>query len=572
MAEAELTQIPAAENTPVQKFIENLKQLNSQQKIGLGVGIAALLALILSIWLWQDEPDYRVLYGNLSHEDGGEIIDALQQANIPYQLSSTGGALMVPSAQVHEIRLTLAAQGLPKGGNSGFEIMENQKFGTTQFAERVNYQRALEGELARSVQTVAAVRSARVHLAIPKPTVFVKEKQSPTASVVLNLRGGRILDKTQVRAIVHLISSSIPDLAPSNITVVDQDGNLLSEQPDADERDELNSKQLNYVREIEKNYIERVESLLKPLFGSQNIRAQVTAEVDFARTEQTAEIYKPNRDPTESSVRSEQKNYSLNGENLYPNGVPGALTNQPPAPPTAPIVSGGNPDGRAVEDIQPGSINALKNGQTVNYEVDRTIRHTILPIGMLKRLSVAVVVNGDRSITDEKGKSVKKPVSPEEEAKLNQLVKDAVGFDQQRGDNLSVQVINFNEVITEEESNQYQQYVEQILTPDFILEALKYLGIILVMLLIIFKIIKPALQPLFPKEEEKEKEEEETDEEKEARNMEESLQQEADQSPAAIFEASRKEPSYKENMEAAKQIAQQDPKIVASVIKDWVNE
>jgi flagellar M-ring protein FliF len=285
--------------------LSRFEQLSAQQKMGLGAGVAALIALVVGAWIWGQTPDYRVLYSNLSDRDGGAIIDSLQQLNIPYKFAEGGGALMIPANQVHEARLKLAAQGLPKGGTVGFELMENQKFGITQFAEQVNYQRALEGELARSVQTIGAVAAARVHLAIPKPSVFIKEQQKPSASVVLTMHGGRLLDSTQVSAIVHLISSSVPDLAAKNVTVVDQDGTLLS-ATQGENGTGMDAKQVQYVQQIEQNYIKRIEDILTPLYGANNVRAQVTANIDFARTEQTAEIYKPNQNPADSSIRSQQ--------------------------------------------------------------------------------------------------------------------------------------------------------------------------------------------------------------------------------------------------------------------------
>ncbi|MBI3222408.1 MAG: flagellar M-ring protein FliF, partial [Nitrosomonadales bacterium] len=242
--------------------ITQLNQLTLQQKMGVAVGIAALFALIAAAWMWGQTPNYRVLYSNLSDRDGGAIIESLQQMNIPYKFAEGGGALLVASEHVHEARLKLAAQGLPKGGNVGFELMENQKFGITQFAEQVNYQRALEGELARSVQTIGSVAAARVHLAIPKPSVFVKEQQKPSASVVLSMQGGRLLDAAQVSAIVHLISSSVPDMSAKDVTVVDQSGTLLSASHANSSSEGLDAEQLKYVQQIEQSYIKRIESLL----------------------------------------------------------------------------------------------------------------------------------------------------------------------------------------------------------------------------------------------------------------------------------------------------------------------
>lgn len=534
--------------------VSRFEQLSTQQKMGLGVGIAALIALIAGAWMWGQAPDYRVLYSNLSDRDGGAIIESLQQLNIPYKFAEGGGALMIPANQVHEARLKLATQGLPKGGTVGFELMENQKFGITQFAEQVNYQRALEGELARSVQSIGAVASARVHLAIPKPSVFIKEQLKPSASVVLTLHGGRLLDSAQVNAIVHLISSSVPDMSAKNVTIVDQDGTLLSAIQDEIGMG-LDTKQVKYVQQIEQNYIKRIEAILTPLLGADNVRAQVTASIDFARTEQTAEIYKPNQNPADSSVRSQQNSETLNGSGLNASGVPGALSNQPPVPATAPIVAA--PAAPGATDT-PAKLENLHKESTVNYEVDRTISHTVLPVGMIKRLSVAVVVN-NRKVTDPKGKVSFKPLTDAEKAQIDNLVKDAVGFDQNRGDSLNVQNAAFNddkEVVAE---------VPLWKQPDMIelaKQIAKYLLIAAVMLVVIFKVIKPAFRPL-----------------QSFRIEEPELAAEDADELAAAAEDADLEPGhyvapvepYEKNLNIARQIVQQDPKIVASVIRDWVN-
>jgi len=527
-----------------------LNQLTLQQKMGVVVGVVALFALIAGAWIWGQTPDYRVLYSNLSDRDGGAIIESLQQMNIPYKFAEGGGALLVASNQVHEARLKLASQGLPKGGNVGFELMENQKFGITQFAEQVNYQRALEGELARSVESIGAVAAARVHLAIPKPSVFVKEQQKPSASVVLSLQGGRLLDSAQVSAIIHLISSSVPEMSAKNVTVVDQNGTLLSASHDGTANEGLDANQLKYVQQIEQSYVKRIEILLAPMLGASNMRAQVSADIDFSRTEQTSESFKPNQPPNESAVRSQQNSETLNGSGLSASGVPGALTNQPPVPATAPIVSNaGTPVGGGT--VTNGNISNLQKESTVNYEVDRTIRHTILPVGSIKRLSVAVVVNGNRRVTDAKGKASVKALTDAEKEQIDNLVRDAMGFDQARGDSLNVQVTPFTEnKELVEESPLWKQ-------PDNIelgKELLKYALIAAIMFFVVFRIIKPALDTLIALNSKtggfKASEASETI-------------PEATYSPAA--------PSYEQSLQTARQIAQQEPKIVASVVKEWVN-
>ncbi|OGS81079.1 MAG: flagellar M-ring protein FliF [Gallionellales bacterium GWA2_59_43] len=535
----------AQENSTTSRF--NL--LTLQQKLGVGVGVAALFALFAGAWMWSQTPDYRILYSNLSDRDGGAIIDSLQQMNIPYKFAEGGGALLVASDRVHEARLKLASQGLPKGGNVGFELMENQRFGITQFAEQVNYQRALEGELARSVQTIGAVAAARVHLAIPKPSVFVKEQQRPSASVVLSLNGGRVLDSAQVSAIIHLISSSVPEMSAKDVTVVDQNGTLLSATNNGNTNEGLDANQLKYVQQIEQSYIKRIESLLAPMLGTSNIRAQVSADIDFSRTEQTSEIFKPNQPPNESAVRSQQISETLNGNGLAASGVPGALSNQPPVPATAPIV-GTSP----AVGVAPGNdlnVSNLQKESTVNYEVDRTIRHTVLPVGAIKRLSAAVVVNGNRKVTDAKGKSSVRPFTDEEKEQINNLVREAMGFDQNRGDSLNVQIASFADTTeTVEETPIWQQ-------PDAIelaKELLKYALIAAVMMFVVFRIIKPAFQSLLTPLSE-------TGGFSAAPAL---AEPEVTYTPSA--------PNFEHSLQTAKQLAQQEPKIVASVIKEWVNQ
>lgn len=530
--------------------LSQLSQLNLQQILGLIAGIGALFALISGVWIWGQTPDYRVLYSNLSDRDGGEIIGSLQQMNIPYKFADGGGALLVSSNRVYEARLKLAAQGLPKGGNIGFELMENQKFGITQFAEQVNYQRALEGELARSVQSISAVAGARVHLAIPKPSVFVKEQQKPSASVVLSLQGGRMLDSSQTSAIIHLISSSVPDLSAKDVTVVDQNGTLLSANHDSINGESLDANQLKYVQQIEQNYINRIESLLIPLLGENNVRAQVTADIDFSRIEQMAETYKPNQTPAEGAIRSQQSSDATNGSNLSAGGIPGALTNQPPVPATAPIVAAtGTPDSTSPESSN--NPNNRQKNSTVNYEVDRTIRHTVLPVGSIKRLSVAVVVNGIRKIVSAKGKVSNKPLTDAETEQINKLVKDVVGFDQVRGDSLNVQVATFNSVTQVVEDVPLWQQPAMI---DLVKNLLKYLVIAAVIFYAVFRVIKPAFQNLPPAL---------------IVSNETSSTQGAGASATASY--TPPSPSYEQSLQTAKQIAQQEPKIVASVVKEWVN-
>ena len=253
------------------------------KKVLAAIGAAAVLAVMAGIWMWSQKTEYKVLFSNFTDKDGGAIVASLQQLNVPYKYADGGGAILVPAEQVHDVRLKLAAQGLPKGGGVGFELMENQKLGVSQFHEQVNFQRALEGEMARSIQSIAAVQTARVHLAMPKNTVFVREQQKPTASVLLNLHPGRTLDAQQVSAIVHLMASSVPDLPARNVTVVDQDGNLLSNNDKPANANTLDATQLKYVQELQQGIARRIESIITPIVGANNVRAEATADVEIGR-------------------------------------------------------------------------------------------------------------------------------------------------------------------------------------------------------------------------------------------------------------------------------------------------
>lgn len=530
--------------------------MQNQQKFGLMLAIAAVIALLAGAWMWSQSPDYRVLYSNVSDRDGGAIIGALQQMNVPYKFSEGGGALLVPGNQVHEMRLRLASQGLPKGSLAGFELMEKQKLGSSQFLEQVNYQRALEGELARSIQSLTAVQNARVHLAIAKPSVFVREQQKSSASVLLNLFPGRSLDAAQVSAIVHLVSSSVPDLPVKSVTVVDQTGSLLSAPGNRTLNAGLDAGQLKYVQELEQSYSKRIEAILTPITGVNNVRAQVTADVDFSHTERAEEIYKPNQGAAEpAAIRSQQSSESGAGGPQAPGGVPGAMSNQPPAPASAPItaapgaagnVTAGNVAAAAGAAASP-SANSRKES-TVNYEVDKTIRHVRQPVGGIKRLSVAVVVNY-RKETDAAGKLSHKPLSAEELATINDLVKEAMGYTKDRGDTLNVANSPFSAV--EREIVPEVPFWKQPSTHVLAKEVGKHLLIAAVVLFLVLGVLRPLLKNL------------------------------AEARPPALLEGAIEgeappagrpgNAGYEQNLQMAKQLASKEPKIVANVVKDWVS-
>jgi flagellar M-ring protein FliF len=546
-----------ASDIAVTPNVLGLTQTPIGRKLMLGVGIAAVVAMMAATWMWSQKPDYRVLFSNFSDRDGGAIVASLQQLNIPYKFAEGGAAILVPSENVYDARLKLASQGLPKGGNVGFELMENQKLGVSQFLEQVNFQRALEGELARSIQSVAAVQSARVHLALPKSSVFVRDQQKPTASVLLNLNAGRVLDPQQVSAIVHLVASSVPDLPAKNVTLVDQSGNLLSNADRVAGANGLDPSQLKYVQELQRSVVRRIESIITPIVGANNVRAEATADVDFSRVEQAAETYKPNQTAEATTIRSQQtsESKSLNGGN-QPSGVPGALSNQPQPNATAPI--NGTP---ANANVTPGALNApaesvtgnLQKDITVNYEVDKTIRYVQQPMVGLKRLSVAVVVNHKQGF-DKAGKPVSTPLSDAEKTQISDLVKEAMGYNKERGDSLNV--VNTPFAVPAQEKLAEVPLWKQPETLQMAKDAGKYLLAGLVLLYLFFKFLKPMLTKL-------------------AAPSVAALPHHANDEDAIVSLGNAKPMlagprAYEENLSAAKQLAKQDPKVVANVVKSWM--
>lgn len=427
-------------------FALRFNQLPATRKMGLAAALAAAIALIVGLALWSSTPEYRVLFSNLSEKDAGTITATLQQMNTQYK-TEAGGTLLVPADQVYDLRFKLAAQGLPKGGAVGFELMDSPKLGMTQFQEQIAYQRGMEGELARTVQALSPVESARVHLAIPKPSVFIRDKQVPTASVLVNLHPGRALDPGQVQSIVHLVSSSVAELSPNNVTVVDQTGNLLTNDRSGHTAQGLNASQLDYIRQMESYYAQRIEAIVSPIVGDGNVKAEVRADLDFSESEATSETYKPNPTPDAQAVRSLQTVDDVNSANAAAQGVPGALTNQPPGPATAPLnAPAGANAGPNVGAGQAAGGNSSRKENTTNFELDKTIRHTKEPLGRIKRLSVAVVVNYKTGAKDAAGIAANPtPLSPAELTQINNLVRESMGFSQPRGDSVNVVNAAFSE-------------------------------------------------------------------------------------------------------------------------------
>jgi flagellar M-ring protein FliF len=415
--------------------------LPGRTQLAAVAGLVGLLVVLALMFGSAREADYRVLFPNLTDKDGGAVIERLTQMNVPYRFAEGGSTIMVPAGRVHELRMKLASAGLPSasgtGGAAGYELLDKNNFGQTQGQERMKMQRAIEGELTTTIQALESVKSARVHLALPQQNGFFREQQKPSASVVLTLHAGRTLDRGQVAGIVKLVSGSVPELTAKAVSVVDSTGSLLSGAGDDESAQGLDSQQLQYRRDIEAGHIKRVMALLEPVMGPDNVRATVTAEIDFSQVMQTAEAYRPNQGAdARATVREQRSDESNQPGGAAASGVPGATTNQPQTPPTAPI----NGPAQALQTAQAGAAaGTARREAATRFEVDKTVTVTKSAMGSVRRLSAAVVVN-HRVGTDRKGKPTSTPLSEQEIEQLTALVQQGIGFNAERGD--VVRVVN----------------------------------------------------------------------------------------------------------------------------------
>lgn len=540
-------------------FLKNISTLPVAKQVSLVIALAATLALAVGIVIWSQATNYGLLFGSMNPQDMTEVIQTLEQGQVSYRLDQTSGAILVPMDQVHALRLKLAAQGFPKQAVKGYQLLDiEQGYGISQFKELTRFHRALEGELAMSVASINSVRSARVMLGMPKRSVFVRRVQEPTASVVVQLHSGRSLDPQQVNAIVHLVSSSIPNLKTKNVTVVDQQGNLLTDDSrTTSSSTHMSLKQLEYTRTVENTLSGRIINLLSPILGgASNVRAQVTAELDFTQQEKTRE----NFDPDPAAIRSEQEIKEINRHEPA-GGIPGSLTNQPPRAGLAPE-----------ESYNPGADPNVKNSKfqmTKNYEIDRTVSHVKTAVGSIRRLSVAVVVD-DKLLTDEAGNLVRVPLTEQELSKYRQLVMDAVGLDEARGDTLSV----VNAAFIQEVEDVF--VAPQIWEQPWFWDVVKQILAGLAVLIIIFAVIRPMFRDLSKKEEsfleypdEVAKDDESLENTDEISKALEKMNEGVEQAAEEIQETSQADQDL---VDKVKKIVASDPKLAAHIIKQWLQE
>lgn len=563
-------------------FLEGLSEMSVLRQVGLLVGLTASVAIGFAVVLWSQQPDYRPLYGSLNGMDVSQVVDVLNMAGIDYTVEPNSGALLVKSKDMAQARLKLASAGVaPRDNTVGFEILDrDQSLGTSQFMEAARYRRGLEGELSRTIASLNGVKSARVHLAIPKSSVFVRDERKPSASVLLELFPGRNLEPGQVQAIINLVATSVPELNKSQVTVVDQKGNLLSDQEELSELT-IAGRQFEYTRRLETLLTQRVHNILRPVVGSDRYKAEVSADVDFNAVESTTETFNPDQ----PALRSEQAIKEQRQSSLPPQGVPGALSNQPPAPGAAPEQLGlGTAN---VAAVPPGQPLVDANGQQIldpvtgapmlapypadkreqatrNYELDRSISYTRQQQGRIRRLSIAVVVDDQQTVDPATGAVSYQPWTTEDLARFTRLVQDAVGFDASRGD--SVSVVNTPFVADRGEVIEEIPFYEQ---PWFWDIAKQIIGALFILALV-FGVLRPLLnnltgakktgkdlvalereaQPLAP----------ELDDD--ALSLSGSAQQIMLANPHEGFEA---------QLNAIKNLVAENPARVAEVVKEWIN-
>jgi flagellar M-ring protein FliF len=520
------------------------------------IGVAAAVAAGVGVVLWSKEPTYGLLYGNLGEQDSAQIAQALDTNGIPYKLDSVSGAIMVPSDRVHDARLKLAGQGLPEG-DGGFAVMSKDPgFGVSQFMEGARYQHALETELARTISNLQQVEGARVHLALPRQSAFVRDRRPPSASVFLQLKPGRRLESEQTTAIINLVASSIPELEANQVTLIDQQGRLLS-SPDSNDEFSVRGKQMEIARNMEERYTQRIEELLAPLVGPGRVRAQVVADVEMSTTEEAREQYRPES----QVVRSEQTAEEASRNGSGPQGVPGSLTNQPPTPgvalppgvaagatAAAATPAAGNAAAPAATPVPPDNTSKQS---TRNYEIDRTVAYTKQPAGRIKRLTVAVLVDNLRA-TDEEGKVTETPLPADQMENMTRLVKDAVGFDAARGDSVNVVNASFKgESPPEEIVPESIPLWERPLVRDI---AKLLIGLV-VLLVLVISVLKPLVRGLL------------TPPPTQPTYMQPVL---ADGTPMPQSAGTVPAVDYDTQISQARTLVAQDPARVAQVVKSWV--
>lgn len=547
-----VAEIPAAIPAASPSWSQRLSSLDRGQRLRLGAVAALVVVGLVAAVMFNRQPDYRVLFSNLSDKDGGAIVAQLTTLNVPYKYAEGGGAILIPADRVHDVRLKLATQGLPKGSVTGFELMETSRFGITQFQERLNFQRGLEGELTRSIQALASVQNARVHLALPNQNGFFREQQKPSASVLVTLHPGRFLDRAQIAGIVHLVASSVPELQPSAVSILDDTGKLLSQSPDGS-GNAVDVQKLMYTQQIEQQYTRRILDILEPVVGKDNVRAQVTADMDFSQTESTSEQHRPNQGADTGAIRSQQVVESSGAQQPpQPTGVPGATSNQPGVAAAAPV-NGANPAPVAANGQQ-GAAPGSKRESLTNYEVDKTVSVTRGSNSAIKRLTAAVVVNYQPVVSEPGQAPVPQALSAAQQASMLALVRETIGFNQERGDSVNLMNAPFRDDSTPVVELPLWKQPETI---ELVRTLAWPLGLALFGAILILGLLRPLVKSRTP--------------ERDGPQFE-ALEDGDLERPALAAPVEDLQPTDAQlRLEQARQLTKQNPIAVANIVKTWVN-
>jgi flagellar M-ring protein FliF len=545
-----------ADIVPVPVPARGLADIPGLKQVGLLAGVAAAIAAAIWLVLWSQGQNYSVLYGQLSERESGQVMDALTAAGIEFKLNPSG-AVSVPESKVQEARIRLASQGLPQSDSMGIEmIQKDSALGNSTLMESARYQSVLETELARTIIKVQGVQSARVHLALPKPSVFLRDAHKATASVMLQLYPGRRLDPGQVAAIVHLVASSVPELSANDVTLVDQAGSLLN-SPDENAEAAATTRHFEQTRKLEESLQRRIIELLEPMLGAGRVRATVTADMDYTETEETRENY----DPQKTAVRSEQTSNEMRKNGDGSEGIPGALSNQPPGTSGAPVIPGAATPGNPLTPPNPatGAATTANSGpssssqrSTRNFEVDRTLQYVKQPVGTLKRLNVGVVLD-DWQKVDADGKVTTAPMSETDIKRFSQLIKESIGLKDERGDQINVLNQAFKSNVALPPVDGLPLWQQPWLTQL----AKQIVGAALV-LLVAFLVLRPLMKSLT----------------KPSKRSSAALGEDVDGDRLSLSgqgKAIKLAPSFEQQIAAARTLVGQDPRRAAQVVKDWVS-
>jgi len=514
------------------KLWKAFKALSPSKRLSIIIVAAASLVSIGVFVAFVNQEDYRVLFSNLSAEDTEKIVARLQEKGISYKIGSAGDSILVPSEQVSELRLDLASSGLPQGGGVGFEIFDKKNFGATEFVQRINYQRALQGELSRTIDSLDEIQYSRVHIVLPKKSLFVTEQEKPTASVIIKLKPGRRLQTSQIDGIAHLVASSVEGLQPGEVTIVGSNGNILSKLQAGSQSSKITDSQREYQKNIERDMADRIQTMLERVVGQGNVVARVSANLDFRSIEETKETYDPEEPVARSTHRRSKTSYvPING---------GQTT-------VSPIKKKSN---------NSYSVKQEEKDETINYEINRVVTKMVMPVGKINRLSVAVLIDGIYHKND-KGIEEFQPRSKKEMKSLENIVRNSVGFNASRGDQVVVSCIPFRKIDLETGSNKGTFWNSRLI---FLMPLMKYFISLFALIFVIFFVLRPLVKLLLNGLK---------DQEVGAPEMPSAIDNKLKNNPILL---GPEKPMHKEidEVEVVRNLASQDAQKFAELLRNWL--